>query len=1135
MLHIYTADHVAPLAKTLAEHLKVPLADPMAQELVIIPTMGMSRWLSLELARTLGATGTDRNDGVSANIKFAFPGHLTRAVLDATSPGEEPHEGPNPWHVDRLAWVVLEVLANRSSDAQLERVCTLPLGATLFGRARRIADLFDRYIVRRPHLILQWVHGTDVDVTGADLIERDLWQPHLFRLVRERIVQPSPAERLPALLGAIESGDVQLDLPQRLSVFGLTTLPNGEHFIDIIAAISAHHELHLMMLDPSHGATDKVLRSTGKADRQAVLLRANDRSGGQILHPLLRSWGRPYRERAILLASVGADRLPKGTRLDSQRKPADNLRLLQRLQHDLRSDIVPTNDFELEPDDRSVQVHSCHGRLRQVEVMRDAILHLLARDTTLREEDIVVLCPDIDGFAHLVKAGFGTSAEKRLGPTRAASPQLLYRVADRSLRDSVPVLAALGSLLDLVSSRCTATEVFDFMSLEPVALQFGFGTEALRAISTWLNETNVCWGLDDEHRSHWGLPTGVTNNSWQSAVDRILMGVALSDTNLTLGSNGIAPLEVEEGTALVAGSFAEFVSRLIAITNDLRDPRTVDEWCQSLTAACDALFTVRNDEQFQMQKLRSVIAAIADEAVTSGEPSTAVLKFGDIKRAVSDRLQGAPQRTDFFRGGITVTSLTPLRWLPYRVVCILGLDSEATSRGSSLPEGDDLTAASPQIGDRDPRSETRQSLLEAVLVAESHLIITIDGHDIQTNNAVPPSVVFAELRDTIEATLLPRSDQEFVRKILRVHPRQAFDATNFVPDACGVPGPWGFDSVALAGARARSGQDQVPRSSRFECLETALADDEAIQVSALAGFLAKPVDTFAKSRLGIAFPTEAKSVDDELPIGLDSLEMWSVRKRLLDARIAGQATETWGRHEAALGTLPVGGYATGVLRDTAILIDALLDLAAEAGTLDAQPGIEIIDTVIGDTRLVGEIEIRTSSHQIGPSLITCTKLKPSVILEAWVELLALIVSNPDQQWSCVLIGLKDVATKPGVPAKVVLRGRGASPEERHAKATAALRVVLDCANRGMREPTPLFARFSYKLHKEQAKRGDWSDGGGRGELGHAANNYFFGAYDYDEIVHLPALDHDPAGDSPYRAQRFADYLWNAFDLSCEGF
>ena len=197
---------------------------------------------------------------------------------------------------------------------------------------------------------------------------------------------------------------------------------------------------------------------------------------------------------------------------------------------------------------------------------------------------------------------------------------------------------------------------------------------------------------------------------------------------------------------------------------------------------------------------------------SAASPSTTELTLADVRRLLADRFRGKSGRPDFYRGGITVTSLTPLRWLPFRVVCLLGLDEAGTSPGPGAADGDDLASQSPYLGDPDPRSEVRQALLEAVLAAGDHLVVTRTGHNVRTNQEVPGAVAFAELRDTVAATLSGGIDT-YGERIETVHPRQPFDDRCFQPGALHRPGPWSFDPGGLAGARARADRQGDDRTA----------------------------------------------------------------------------------------------------------------------------------------------------------------------------------------------------------------------------------------------------------------------------------------------------------------------------------
>ena len=331
MMHIYSADRALPLVSRVADVLSHPPADPMTAEWLAVPSDGMRRWLSLELARHLGASGPGRGDGIAANFVRAYPGTLRSCVL--TAGRDDPDQ--DLWTIDRLVWPVLEVIRQAGGDSELHPLRRLAPGASHYAQARRVADLFDRYHLHRPAMIRSWSAGVDIDGSGRHLPDTASWQPHLWRLVRDRIGEPSPPERWPGLLERVTEGDLALDLPARLVFFGFTLLPGGG-FLDLARAVAEHRDVHLFLLEPSRFEVADLRRAGPHPATGGPRLRADDSSAAVAAQPLLRSWGRLHRETAVLLADAQARGLPSCERVDGD----DGFReagLLGRLQRAIRS------------------------------------------------------------------------------------------------------------------------------------------------------------------------------------------------------------------------------------------------------------------------------------------------------------------------------------------------------------------------------------------------------------------------------------------------------------------------------------------------------------------------------------------------------------------------------------------------------------------------------------------------------------------------------------------------------------------------------------------------------------------------------------------------------------------------------
>ncbi len=1126
MMRIYSADRALPLVGRVADVLSRPPADPMTPEWLAVPSDGMRRWLTLELARHLGASGPNRGDGVAANFVRAYPGTLRSCVLAA----DRDDPGGDPWAIERLVWPVLDVIRSAGVDPGLAALHRLAPGASRYAQARRVADLFDRYHLHRPAMIRAWSGGQDVDGSGRPVDDAASWQPHLWRLVRNQVGEPSPPERWPRLLERVAEDDVVLDLPSRLVFFGFTLLPGGG-FLDLAQAVARHRDVHLFLLEPSRFDPGDLRRAGLRPSNGGPRLRADDSAAVVADQPLLRSWGRLHRETAVLLADAEARGLP-GVEPVETGAGSHPTRLLGRLQHAIRSNTGSGDAARPDPADRSVQFHACFGATRQVEVLRDVLLHLLNDPgSDLVEDDILVVCPAIEAFAPLIQAVFGPSAESSSSapshpssPSSRGAPALRYRIADQSIRSTNPLLNATVSLIELVGGRFEAPAVLDFLALGPVRERFGFDDDELNDIAEWVNGASVRWGLDAAQRSWFGVPEEIRNNTWQAALDRLLVGATVHDDDLLLAVGDIAPCGVEGSATDTVGRLAEVLWHLQRMATETRKSQPLSLWIDSLREACRALFATDRDGRWQADALDRIFDGIVESADAGGEQSATPLDFVDIRRLIDERLESLPGRPDYFRGGITVSSLTPLRWIPFRVTCLLGMDQPAF--GSVAAPGDDLAAASPELGDPDPRAEMRESLLEAVLAAGDHLIVLRDGHDVRTNQEVPRAVVVAELFDAVTSLVEPDRRPEFADRLEIDHPRQSFDPRCFEKGALVPDERWGFDTRSLDGARAR----RAPARRRPPFLPTPLgpADEGVVELDQLRRFFRNPSAFFVGQRLGARLPEAEEEPSSLLPVDLMGLVQWQVASRMLQARMGGMTTDRWRAVERERGTLPPGSLEDLAVQAIELDVDALVGAAAARGVANRPPEPFEIDVTLADgTRVVGSVPLRLQGASRGPARVGFSHLKPEYRIHAWLDLMSLGAADPSERWRSVAMGRAD---KPGQPADVLDIGIAGDASTRSATCVAALTVAVDCFRTGMREPIPFFPGLSYAVSRRAATSKDWPTKFPFQEGANPSVVLAHGDLGFNEVTSLPPHPGDP-GETGDRVSRFADYLFGAMDDS----
>jgi exodeoxyribonuclease V gamma subunit len=1056
MLHVHRSERADALVEALAALLADPLPDPFAREIVAVPTRGMERWLSQRMSAALGVT-PGRADGVCANVDFPPPGRLIADAV-ATASGIDPEA--DPWRSERAVWPLLEIVDASRREPWLKLLAD-HLGddedrrARRFASVRHVAELYDRYALYRPEMLERWAAG-----------EGEHWQAELWRRLRARLAVPGPAERSGLACRALRADGGLVDLPPRLALFGLTRLPAGHR--NVLQALAAQRDVHLFLLHPSPAQWERLKGHPPVTRRDEVDKRA--------ANPLLASWGHDSRELQLVLGAEQVDHLhPVATHAGS---------LLAHVQADVREDRRGDH-----PPDRSIQVHSCHGRARQVEVLRDAILHLLADDPTLEPRDVIVMCPDIETFAPLIQATFG-AGDDEVEPVEGGLPDLRVRLADRSLRQTNPVLGVVARLIELAGERLTASQVLDLADREPVRRRFGLDDDEIGRLEEWVRASGIRWGLDAAHRKPFKLDQ-LPSGTWQTGLDRLLLGVTMSEDDQRLFERVLPVDDVESGAIDLVGRFAELVDRLAATVDALTAPQGIAEWAAALSDAADALTAMPPRDAWQRAELQRIL----DDVVSEAAGNTAELALPELRTLLADRLKGRPTRANFRTGHLTICTLVPMRSVPHRVVCLLGLDDGVFPRKTPR-DGDDLLLDDPHIGERDARTEDRQLLLDALMAATDRLIVTYTGNDERTNLSKPPAVPVGELLDLVGHGVVVR------------HPLQPFDQRNFERGALVPETTWSFDSVTLRGAQALT-RERAPRGRFLEHPLPPL-DTDLVELDDLVRFVERPVRAFLRKRLGIGVADYSDEVQDALPVELDSLEVWGVGQRLLDARLAGAERRTAILAEIGRGRLPPGQLGLPLIHKVDPLVDEIVARApaGEAKSLDVRVALADGRLLTGTVAGIVDDVLRT---------VTYSRVSPRHRVAAWVRLLALQAAYPKRAFEAVTVGRDPEG---GAAVKRIAGVDGAL-------ALDYLAVLLDLYDRGMREPPPLYCLTSAAYAAGGDPRRAWESGKFPGEQAEPEHQLVFGMRTYDDLIAEGARTDEPWDmDETRRFGRWARRLWD---------
>ncbi|MFT3862510.1 exodeoxyribonuclease V subunit gamma [Micropruina sp.] len=958
-LILHRSDDASALAAELASRLGGVRTDPFATDLVVTPHAHLRRWLTNELAHRLGSPG----EGICAGVDFVTPARLLRDLGEPLA----------LWRARHLTWRLLAVIETRSDVAELAQL-RRHLGNSRDGYrvARRIARLFERYLEWRPDLIARWRAGDDCDEQGRPL-GVDGWQPVLWRLLA---AEADPLAERDAFLTDLRQRPQRLALPGSVSF--VQPDPLSPWWVQILSALAEHRDVHVSLRQVTAASWPAPL-----PDDPAARLSAFECGAQRGLLPLAR------------------DELLAGTV-----QPPGTLGWLQ-------SRLTGRQEPPPAPDG-SVQVHAGHGLERQVEILRDAITGLLASDRSLEPRHIVVGCANLAAAAPLVTAAFRLPSEV---PGRHPANDFRVQVADRSSADTNPLLGIIVRLLGLVESRATAAEVLDLCGQPAVAARFGFDPDTLKRLGQLAIESGVRWGLSAQHRQRYGLGS-LRQNTWMAGLQRMLLGVALSEDRLPVVGTTLPLHDVEDRDLDGLGGLAELLARLGLFAAASAAPTTLAGWVQRLQQAVDDFTLTKGDTAWQRTDAQARLAELAERGA-----GDAVLSLADLNALAVDEFERGSARSTFGNGALTVCSLRSLRGVPYRVICLIGLDDGVfPARGER--DGDDLMLREPRPGEPDPVAEDRQALADAVGAARQALVVVHQGRSALSNEKVPPPAALADLLDVLaEGGVMPRQ-----------HPLQPFSPHLF---GAGGAEPVSYDPSGLRGARALLGPRREVRTDTVLPPAGPLTEVTLDDLIALAS---DPVRHYLRVRCDLSLG-EPEEPGEEVPIELDGLAQWAVGDRMLRLAREGHSRDDAVRAEWLRGQVPPGELGNRLLAGIATTVGRIM------GNLPVPAGVPVVhhDLVIdcGPVRLTG----RVSTQQDVIVDATYSKLSAKHRLGSWLRLIALTAAT-GQSWRAAVVA-----------RSWTLRLRGPEPE--------MARVLLDRWVRlyrlGLDTPLPVPAQFGARL------------------------------------------------------------------------
>lgn len=968
-IYLYTGNRLELLADKLAEILASEPLPPLEKEIILVQSRGMARWLALETANRLS---------IWANCECPFPNTFIHEIYRSIMPDIA---YTSSYDKDFITWHLLDIFPSLQENPDFSNVknyIETGDGLKSYQFAREVADLFDQYTLYRPDMLLDWEN----DMNTAPVEQS--WQALLWVSLVERLQNnmDKPGSHRARLLKSFQErifdpGFNRNILPARITVFGISSLP--PYHLKVLAGLAHHIDVHLFVMNPCLEFWFDIV-----ADRDIVKISRSKDATQDMLHlehgnSLLSSMGH-----------LGRDFLAMVQDLESHNQeffqaPGTGS-LLCRIQEDiLNLEGESTTKKTISRNDYSIIFQSCHSPMREVEILHDHLLGFFdgtEESEIIEPRDILVMAPDINEYAPLIRAVFDAAD--------GSGPKLPFTIADQSIKKTSTYVDTFFEILSLFRSRFTSIDVFGILRAEPVRNKFSISDHELSILEKWIDETRICWGLDQDHKKNINLPDFL-ENTWRAGLDRLMLGYAMEGQNRIFFQN-ILPYDNMEGSdTVLLGSFMDFAESLYNLAEVMLQNHTLAEWSEILLDIKEKFLLANEAEDQDDILLQRVLFGLRElQAQTTFHKQVPL----DVMRsylldALEQRHSDIAGAAGFLSGSVTFCSMLPMRAIPFKIICLLGMNDGLYPRPGRR-RSFDLMAQATRRGDRSRRHDDRYLFLETILSTRKTLYISFEGQSVKDNSSKPPSVLVSELMDYIEQRyeLEPKngSTGNLVEHLTTFNRLQPFHPNYFsLPQEKTQLGLFSYSLENCQGAGALTSNHSKALPVVPVPLPTPPDTYKEISLVQLISFFSHPARYLLSKRIGMAPIEEIKSLNTSEPFAIKGLDRYKLENDILECFLAGNDPDSLYPVKKAEGLLPHGEI--GKIQ----FIQMVQEVQKFKRTLDTLlPQEKIPDQEftlkLKDFRITGRLDNLTGNGMIRYRYAT---VKPKDIIRCWISHLVL--------------------------------------------------------------------------------------------------------------------------------------------------
>ncbi|MEQ9310462.1 MAG: exodeoxyribonuclease V subunit gamma [Balneolaceae bacterium] len=591
---------------------------------------------------------------------------------------------------------------------------------------------------------------------------------------------------------------------------------------------------------------------------------------------------------------------------------------------------------------QAIEIHSCHNPKREVEILKDHLLTTFDNQKDLNPEDVLIMVPEMDNYASVIESVFMGEENELHIPISTPS-----RNMNQNYNEVI-------SFLELISSRYKIDEVLDFLEIDTIRNRFELSEDDVFTLKKWFIENRI----------HWGLELSDSMYSLEKAVSNFMLGFAIEPNDFEtykgfIPSNGINTSDHGE---LVA-KFSSFLQMLKPIKKAMTKSKSLKQWLIDIKKWIFELF------QFNERSLSGLIT-LFDRLIeyTNFIDTDSKVEFSLIKPWFIGQLSENIASSSGFGHGVVLSSYIPYRSIPFKKVCILGLNEGVFPRSATRPSFD-LIYTYPKKGDRIMKEDDKLLFIELLGSTSESLFISYLGQDQHSENVKLPSMLVQKMMDELEG----------LKK--KEHKLHGFDYSYFIsPDSySNKRRELGENILSDNKKESLFINENIPIVKNY--------DLESIELNELIKFFIHPCKYLINNRLMISEGFEITEPANREVFNISALDKYNLDQLILEGQESKVDLENIKEYSILAGFSPQGIPGEQSFKEEFEDISNLLTLAKHF--INEKESKGELNIPLDGIKVVGSFNNVYGSKSV---FIKAAKLKAKDFISSWIKYLVLSTS-----------------------------------------------------------------------------------------------------------------------------------------------